>query len=73
VRKQLEERNKLETKSILVGADGTWRPVVEPVDDEDAGSDGDGPVSKGPVANLRKRSSKSTSVERAAIEVIELD
>lgn len=73
VRRQLEEQNKLETKSILVGVDGTWRPVVEPVDDEDAGSDGDGPVPKGPIANLRKRSSKSVSVERAAIEIIELD
>lgn len=73
VRKQLEEQNKLDTKSILVAADGTWRPVVEPVDDEDAGSDGDGPVSKGSVVALRQRSSKSISVERAAIEVIELD
>lgn len=73
VRRQLEEQNKLDTKSILVAADGTWRPVIEPVDDEDAGSDGDGPVSKGPVATLRKRPSKSSSVERAAVEVIELD
>ncbi|KAG8169184.1 hypothetical protein KVR01_001933 [Diaporthe batatas] len=73
VRRQLEEQNKLETKSILVGADGTWRPVVEPVDDEDAGSDGDGPVPKGPIANSRKQSSKSISVERAAVEIIELD
>lgn len=73
VRRQLEEQNKLDTKSILVSADGTWRPVIEPVDDEDAGSDGDGPVSKGPVAALRKRPSKSSSVERAPVEVIELD
>lgn len=73
VRRQLEERDKLDTKSILVSADGTWRPVIEPVDDEDAGSDGDGPVSKGAVANLRKRPSKSSSVERAAVEIIELD
>lgn len=73
VRRQLEEQNKLETKSILVGIDGTWRPVVEPVDDEDAGSDGDSPIPKGPIANLRKRSSKSISVERAAVEIIELD
>lgn len=73
VRRQLEEQDKLDTKSILVAADGTWRPVIEPVDDEDAGSDGDGPVSKGPVATLRKRPSKSSSVERAAVEVIELD
>ncbi|KAG6359375.1 hypothetical protein INS49_012896 [Diaporthe citri] len=73
VRRQLEEQNKLDTKSILVAADGTWRPVIEPVDDEDAGSDGDGPISKGPVATLRKRPSKSSSVERAPVEVIELD
>lgn len=73
VRRQLEEQNKLDTKSILVAADGTWRPVIEPVDDEDAGSDGDGPVPKGPVTTLRKRPSKSSSVERAAVEIIELD
>lgn len=73
VRRQLQEQNKLETKSILVGVDGTWRPVVEPLDDEDAGSDGDDPIPKGPMANLRKRSSKSISVERASVEIIELD
>lgn len=73
VRRQLEAQDKLDTKSILVAADGTWRPVIEPVDDEDAGSDGDVPVSRGPVATLRKRPSKSSSVERAAVEVIELD
>ncbi|KAL1864886.1 hypothetical protein Daus18300_007453 [Diaporthe australafricana] len=73
VRRQLEAQNKLDTKSILVAADGTWRPVIEPDDDDDAGSDGDGPVSKGPVAVLRKQPSKSASVERAAVEIIELD
>ncbi|KAJ0119269.1 hypothetical protein J7T55_013506 [Diaporthe amygdali] len=73
VRKELEERNKLDTKSILVAADGTWRPVIEPVDDDDAGSDGDGPVSRGPGANTRKQPTKSASVERAAVEIIEID
>jgi zinc finger MIZ domain-containing protein len=73
VRKKLEEQDKLETKSILVAADGTWRPVVEPIDEDDAGSDGDGPFSKGPVVNSRKRSSKSISAEGTAIEIIELD
>ena len=73
VRRQLEEQNKLDTKSILVAADGTWRPVIEPADDGDDGSDGDGPVPKGPVVTLRKRPSKASSVERAAVEVIELD
>ncbi|KAI3396899.1 hypothetical protein diail_11512, partial [Diaporthe ilicicola] len=57
VRRQLEKQNKLDTKSILVAPDGTWRPVIEPVDDDDDGSDGDGPLSKGPVAILRKRPS----------------
>ncbi|KAK2615268.1 hypothetical protein N8I77_002034 [Diaporthe amygdali] len=73
VRKELEERNKLDTKSILVAADGTWRSVIEPVDDDDAGSDGDGPVSRGPGANTRKQPTKSASVERAAVEIIEID
>lgn len=72
VRRRLEELNKLDTKSILVSIDGTWRPVAELVDDDDAGSDGDGPANRGPVAALRKEPSKSASVERA-VEVIEID
>ncbi|ROV90595.1 hypothetical protein VSDG_07417 [Cytospora chrysosperma] len=72
VRRRLEELNKLDTKSILVSIDGTWRPVAELVDDDDAGSDGDGPANRGPVTALRKEPSKSASVERA-VEVIEID
>ncbi|ROV98815.1 hypothetical protein VPNG_08425 [Cytospora leucostoma] len=72
VRRQLEQLNKLETKSILVAADGTWRPVIEQVDDDDAGSDGDGPAARGPVTALRKQPSKSASAERV-VEIIELD
>ncbi|ROV94574.1 hypothetical protein VMCG_08183 [Cytospora schulzeri] len=72
VRQRLEELNKLDTKSILVAVDGTWRPVAEMVDDDDAGSDGDGPTNRGPVAALRKEPSKSASVERA-VEIIEID
>ncbi|KUI63295.1 Zinc finger MIZ domain-containing protein 1 [Cytospora mali] len=72
VRRRLEQLNKLETKSILVTADGTWRAVAELVEDDDAGSDGDGPTIRGPVAASRKQPSKSRSVERA-VEIIELD
>lgn len=74
VRKQLEEQDKLHTKSVLVAADGAWRPVVEEDDDDDAGSDGDGAVTQRVVAALRKSKgpSKSASVERAP-EIIELD
>jgi hypothetical protein len=32
VRRQLEEQDKLDTKPILVAANGTWRPVIEPID-----------------------------------------
>lgn len=73
VRKQLEERNQLDIKTILVAGDGTWRPVDEPDDDDDEGSDGDGP------ANAARRSTsalrRSAPVERgsASVEVIELD
>jgi hypothetical protein len=42
------------TQLILVAADGTWRAVINWLDDEDAGIDGNSLVSKGPVANLRK-------------------
>lgn len=74
VRKQLEESNQLDTKSILVAEDGTWRPVEEP-DDDDAGSDGDGPATHRDAAALQKSksSSKSASLERVPVEVIELD
>ncbi|KUI72609.1 Zinc finger MIZ domain-containing protein 1 [Cytospora mali] len=72
VRRRLEQLNKLETKSILVAADGTWRAVAELIEDDDAGSDGDGPTTRGPVAASRKQPSKSRSVERA-VEIIELD
>lgn len=72
VRRRLEQQNKLDTKSILVAADGTWRPVIELVEDDDAGSDGDGPATRGPIAALRKQSTKSASVERP-VEVIEID
>lgn len=77
VRKQLDERNQLDTKSILVTADGTWRPVDEPDDDE--GSDGDGPVGAARRSMSLRRSAgpnnNSASVERgrAPVEVIELD
>lgn len=73
VRKRLAELDKLGTKSILVAADGTWRPVEEP--DDDDGSDGDGPSSRPGTAALRrvKGPSKSASVDRGPVEVIELD
>lgn len=75
VRKQLEEQNKLDTKSILVAMDGSWRPVDEP-DDDDDGSDGDSAATQRNTAALRKAKgllSKSASVERAPVEIIELD
>lgn len=72
VRKQLQTDNKLETKSILVTADGMWRPVVEPADDDDD-SDVDRPVPRRTSATLRNGPNKSTSIERAPVEVIELD
>jgi hypothetical protein len=73
VRTRLEEGNKLDTKSILVTADGRWRAVGEPAYDEDGCQDRVSLVSKGPVANQVKQSSNSSFVKGAAIEIIELD
>ncbi|KAI0164307.1 hypothetical protein GGR52DRAFT_114199 [Hypoxylon sp. FL1284] len=71
VRSQLEKENKLRTKSILVSADGTWRPKEEPMDDSDINSDDDG------SAPLPKKRSQSATVgplrEKPPIEIIELD
>lgn len=72
VRKQLLRDSKLDTKSILVAADGTWRSVIEPADD-DYDSDVDGPAPQRTSATLRAGPSKSASIERMPVEVIELD
>lgn len=74
VRKQLEECDQLDTKSILVAEDGTWRPVQEP-DDDGACSDSDGPATDRVPAALRKSkgSSNAASLERVPVEIIELD
>lgn len=72
VRKQLQSENKLDTKSILVAADGSWRPVIEPADDDDD-SNVDASVSRKTGAPLRTGLSKSVSIERAPVEIIELD
>lgn len=67
VRKHLEKQNHLDVKSILVAGDGTWRPVEEPDDDDDEGSDGDGP------ANVARRSTSALRRSAPVVEVIELD
>ncbi|QSZ33266.1 hypothetical protein DSL72_002854 [Monilinia vaccinii-corymbosi] len=73
VREELQKQNNLDVKTILVAADGTWRPKPEPQpshkrksttgqDDDDDSVDGDRP------------SKKSTNEAKAAVvEVIDLD
>lgn len=73
VRQQLEEQKKLDTKSILVSADGTWRTVDEPDDDDDEGSDGDGPATRRSVSALRKSRGPTKSSSIGPVEIIELD
>ncbi|KAI1764452.1 hypothetical protein GGR53DRAFT_493627, partial [Hypoxylon sp. FL1150] len=71
VRSQLENENKLRTKSILVSPDGTWRPKEEHIDDSDIDSEDDG---SGPP--MKKSSRSTTAVPQGVkpqIEVIELD
>ncbi|RYP65040.1 hypothetical protein DL769_006450 [Monosporascus sp. CRB-8-3] len=79
VRARLEQENKLRTKSILVSADGSWRPKELPgEDDSDVDSDGDGAA---PVVSARSsaRPTQPASARSSArptqppLEVIELD
>ncbi|KAI1778420.1 hypothetical protein F4818DRAFT_405977 [Hypoxylon cercidicola] len=71
IRSQLESENKLRTKSILVSADGTWRPKEEPIDDSDTDTDDDG---SGPPVRKTSRSATAAPLrERPPVEVIELD
>ncbi|RYP65095.1 hypothetical protein DL770_009075 [Monosporascus sp. CRB-9-2] len=79
VRARLEQENKLRTKSILVSADGSWRPKEQPgEDDSDVDSDGDGSA---PAASARSsaRPTQPASARSSArptqppCEVIELD
>lgn len=64
VRKQLEKENKLNTKSILVAADGTWQAVVED-DDDDSSDDDDEPRGMKPAPI-------PAPVAKKPVEVIEL-
>ncbi|RYP78832.1 hypothetical protein DL771_000217 [Monosporascus sp. 5C6A] len=79
VRARLEQENKLHTKSILVSADGSWRPKEQlGEDDSDVDSDGDGAA---PVASTRSSARPAQSASaRSSVrptqpprEVIELD
>lgn len=68
VREKLQKDNKLRTRSILVSADGSWRPKEQAADDDsDVGSDDD--KGSAPVASTRS----STRPAQPAREVIELD
>ncbi|RYO81691.1 hypothetical protein DL766_002094 [Monosporascus sp. MC13-8B] len=79
VRAQLEQENKLRTKSILVSADGSWRPKEQPGEgDSDIDSDGDGAThvesarsSARPTQPASARS--SARLTQPPHEVIELD
>lgn len=81
VRKQLEERDQLNIKSILVAADGSWRPVDEPKEEEEEeGSDGDVPASatRRSASAVQKSAGPSNHLGpvergRVPVEVIELD
>ncbi|KAI1653327.1 hypothetical protein F4813DRAFT_258759 [Daldinia decipiens] len=67
VRSQLELQNLLQTKSILVSPDGTWKPKEQPADDDgDVDSEDDGNVSTGKL-------SKTNQLMESGIEVIEID
>ncbi|GKT60757.1 MIZ/SP-RING zinc finger protein [Colletotrichum tofieldiae] len=68
VRSALEVEGKLHTKTIYVAADGTWRPKVEEVGDED---DDEAEDEKPPAKRARIQPTASEAAN--AIEIIELD
>ncbi|KAI1390045.1 uncharacterized protein F4822DRAFT_221907 [Hypoxylon trugodes] len=72
VRSQLESDNKLRTKSILVSADGTWKPKEEP-DDDDSDVDSEEETKFDPSKKPSTASSTPFQREKPVIEVIELD
>ncbi|GKT90523.1 MIZ/SP-RING zinc finger protein [Colletotrichum tofieldiae] len=67
-RMTLEVEGKLHTKTIYVAADGTWRPKVEEVGDED---DDEAEDEKPPAKRARIQPTASEAAN--AIEIIELD
>jgi hypothetical protein len=72
VRSQLEEENKMRTKSILVAPDGTWKPVIEDDDDENMlDDDDDGPGTKAARAS-KSGPAALPAAPRRVVEVINL-
>ncbi|KAI5855014.1 hypothetical protein GGS23DRAFT_619723 [Durotheca rogersii] len=72
VRTRLEHEGKLHTKSILVLADGSWKPKEEPTGEE---SDAESDEERGALPEKKPTRSSTTprQRERPPIEVIELD
>ncbi|KAF3760643.1 hypothetical protein M406DRAFT_353470 [Cryphonectria parasitica EP155] len=70
VRQQLEEQKKLDTKSILVAADGSWRPADKPKDDDS----GDSPAGRPRSMSMGTAEPTQTVLtERGPVEIIEID
>ncbi|KAL0942177.1 miz zinc finger protein [Colletotrichum truncatum] len=70
VRTKLEKDGNLNTKTIYVAADGTWRPKVEEASDEDEDED-DEEGDEMPPAKRNKTG--PLHPETTAVEIIELD
>jgi hypothetical protein len=85
VRAELEKQDKLETKAILVSADGSWRPKPEPrpmkrkatghIDDDDGGDSSDGENTARLQQVVGRKNNPHLNGKRGSkeIEVIELD
>jgi hypothetical protein len=71
VRAQLERDGKLGTKCMRVKADGSWSVVLD--EDEDGGSDGEGPTARSASASVTANQPPPTTVVRKEVEVIEID
>ncbi|KAJ9141762.1 Zinc finger MIZ domain-containing protein 1 [Pleurostoma richardsiae] len=70
VRAQLEKECKLQAKSMLVSADGSWRPVIEAGGE---GEDSDGEGGYTPARMARKVTSASAEPNVAVIELLDDD
>lgn len=70
VREKLQKENKLRTKSILVSADGSWRPQEQAGDDDSDVDSDDGGATTTPIMSTRSSTRPPQPPPR---EVIELD
>ncbi|KAF6839066.1 miz zinc finger protein [Colletotrichum plurivorum] len=68
VRDKLEKDGKLQTKTIYVAADGTWKPK-----EEEAGDEEEDEAATGTLPPAKRARTGPSPAEAAAVDIIELD